>query len=469
MAISSTGIGSGLDVTSIISQLTALEKQPLKSLQNKATNLQTQLSVMGQVQSQVSALSSAATKLGSVLTWKGSTSASSNPAALTVSASTGTAAAAFSIEVSKLARAQSLALPAAPPLPGATEQLGYGTLSIKVGSKDAVTVTIADGEGTLTQIAAKINATAGVGVTATVVRDNSGKDNLLIRSNTTGTDSAFTIGVTEGTGGTISVPSNLSRLSYTAGNFAMSATQAAQNVEGTINGVGFTSQKSTLVGLVPGVTLNFLQTTTAPVEVTVAKDTASIQQSLQDFVTAYNALNATLSDATKYDAATKTAGVLQGDTVATGLQGALRSLIGSSSKTGSTFSRLAEVGVTSQLGGNLALDTVKFNAATTDIDNLQKLFTAFNGSDATNGFGVRIKAFANGLLAATGTVSNKNDAIKKSLDRNADEQLLINNRASRVEERLKKQYSALDTKMASLTALNAYVAQQVTAWNKSTG
>lgn len=469
MAISSTGIGSGLDVTSIISQLTALEKQPLKSLQTRATNLQTQLSVMGQVQSQVSALSTAATKLGSVLTWKGTTATSSNTSALTVSAATGTAAASFSLEVSKLARAQSLALPALPALPGATDQLGYGALSIKVGSKSAVAVTIADGEGTLTQIAAKINATSGVGVTATVVRDSTGKDNLLIRSNSTGTDSAFTIDVTEGTGGTVSVPSNLSRLSYTAGNYAMSVTQAAQNVEGTINGVAFASQKSTLADLVPGVTLNFLQATTAPVEVTIAKDTASIQQSVQDFITAYNGLNATLTEATKYDAATKTAGVLQGDTVATGLQGALRSLIGSSSRTGSTFSRLSEVGITAQLGGNLALDTAKFSAATADMDNLQKLFTAFNGSDATNGFGVRIKSFATGLLAVTGTVSNKNDAIKKALDRNSDEQLKVNNRASLVEERLKKQYSALDTKMAGLTALNSYVAQQVTTWNKSTG
>jgi flagellar hook-associated protein 2 len=468
MAISSTGIGSGLDVTSIISQLSALEKQPLKALQTKATNLQTQLSVMGQIQSQVSALATAAGSLGSVLTWKGSTATTSNADALTVSAATGTAAASFSVEVSQLAKAQSLSLPAVPALPASIDQVGYGTLSIKVGSADAIAVTIADGEGTLTQIAAKINATTGVGVTATVLRDSSGKDNLLIRSNTTGTDSAFTIGVTEGTGGTLSVPSNLSRLSYTAGNFAMSATQPAQNVVGTLNGVAITSQKNTLADIVPGVTLNFLKTTTAPVEIVVAKDTAAINKSLQDFMAAYNALNATLNDATKYDAGTKTAGAFQGDSVATGLQRALRSLMGSTSATGSTFSRLADVGITAQLGGDLSIDNTKLTAAMVDVPNLQKLFTAFNGSDATNGFGLRVKDFSNGLLAATGAVSNKNDAIKKALDRNAADQTKVNTRATLMEERLKKQYSALDTKMASLTALNSYVAQQVTTWNKST-
>jgi flagellar hook-associated protein 2 len=472
MAISSTGLGSGLDVTSIISQLSALEKQPLKALQTKATNLQTQLSTMGQIQSQVSALSSAALKLGSVLGWRGTTATSSNTAAVTVSASTGATAASYNVEVVKLAKAQSLALPisvGSPALPAAADQLGYGTLSIKVGTKDAITVDIADGQGSLAQIAAKINSTANIGVTASVLSDGSGKVNLLIRAKDTGTDAGFTIGVTEGTGGTVSLPSNLSRLSYTTGNFAMTQNQAAQNAEATVNGVTVTGQKNTLTDVVGGLSMTLAQVTTAPVEVEVAKDTASINKNLQDFMTAYNDLNATLSDATKYDAATKTAGAFQGDSAATGLQRALRSLMGSTTTTGSTYSRLADVGITAQLGGALTMDNTKMNAAFGDIENLQKLFTNFGGTDATNGFGLRIKNFASGLLAATGTVTNKTAAVQKALDNNAADQTKVNTRATLLEERLKKQYSALDTKMASLTALNSYVAQQVTTWNKSTG
>lgn len=471
MAISSTGLGSGLDVTSIISQLSALEKQPLKALQTKAANLQTQLSTMGQIQSQVAALSSAAAKLGSVLGWRGATATSSNTAAVTVSASTGATAASYNVEVVKLAKAQSLALPTtvgSTALPAAADQLGYGTLSIKVGTKDAIAVEIADGEGTLAQIAAKINSTANIGVTASVLADGSGKVNLLIRAKDTGIDAGFTIGVTEGTGGTVSVPSNLSRLSYTTGNFAMAQNQAAQNAEATVNGVTVTGQKNTLTDVVGGLSMTLSQVTTAPVEVVVAKDTATITKNLQDFMTAYNALNATLEDSTKYDAGTKTAGPFQGDSVATGLQRALRSLMGSTTTTGSTFNRLADVGLSAQLGGALTLDSTKINAAFGDIENLQKLFTNFGGTDSTNGFGLRIKDFANGLLAAAGTVTNKSAAVQKALERNSADQTKVTNRASLLEERLKKQYSALDTKMASLTALNSYVAQQVTTWNKST-
>lgn len=471
MAISSTGIGSGLDVTSIISQLSALEKQPLKALQTKAAKLQTQLSTVSQIQSQVAVLASAATKLSSVLDWKGITSSSSNSSAVTVSATTAATPSNFNVEVSALAKAQSIAMPTtvgSPALPTSTEQLGYGKLTIQVGSKTPVEVTIADGKGTLTDIAKAINAASGVGVTATVMNDGTGKQNLLIRSNSTGTDGAFTITATEGTGGSISVPSNLSRLSYVAGSYNMAATQTAQNATMTVNGVAVSSQTNTFADVVPGVTLTAAQLTTQPAVVTVARDTAAITKNVQDFISAYNALNSTLAEATKYDATTGAAGVLQGDSVATGLGNALRSVMGATINSGSTYTRASQLGITAALGGALSLDASKLTAAmAADQDNTQKFFTAFNGSNDKNGFGVRVKDFVNGLLASTGTVTTKANAIQKALNTNAAAQNAVNAKATLFEERLKKQYSTLDAKMASLSALNSYVAQQVTTWNKS--
>ncbi len=148
MAISSTGIGSGLDVPNIISQLTALEKQPLKALQKTATKLDTQLSTVGVIQSNVSSLASAASKLSSVLTWKGTTASSTNANVVSATASTGAAAASYSVAVTQLARAQALSLPTgsgSPALPAAGESIGFGTLSIQVGSKPAVDISIAEG------------------------------------------------------------------------------------------------------------------------------------------------------------------------------------------------------------------------------------------------------------------------------------------------------------------------------------
>jgi flagellar hook-associated protein 2 len=470
MAISSTGIGSGLDVNSIVSQLVALEKQPLKALQSRATGLQSQLSTLGKIQSQVSTLATAAGKLGSVLTWKGTTSSSSNTTALTVTSASTATPAAFSLEISQLAKAQSLAIPAGltdPALPDVGTQFGTGTLTIQVGSNAAVNVEIDPGKGSLSEIAAAINGSAA-GVSATVLRDGTGKENLLLRAKDTGAAGTFTIAVTDDDGNSADT-TGLSRLNFQPGNQLMQQTQAAQNLQGTVNGIAVTSSKNTLTDTVPGITISALQVTTAPVTVEVTRDNSVVTKAMQDFVTAYNDLNTLLKESTKYDAATKVAGVFQGDTATNNLARALSGLVSAPFNTGSTFTGLSQVGLTAKLGGALELNSSKFTEALADPENLQKLFANFGGTDATNGFGLRMRDFSNGLLAATGTVTSKNDALKRAIDNNQKDQDKVTDRATLAEARLRKQYSALDSKMASLSALNTYVTQQVAAWNKSSG
>ena len=68
-SIASQGIGSGLDVKSIVSQLVALEKQPLNALKTNAAVINTRISAFGQIKSLVSAMSSAAGTLNSLTTW----------------------------------------------------------------------------------------------------------------------------------------------------------------------------------------------------------------------------------------------------------------------------------------------------------------------------------------------------------------------------------------------------------------
>ena len=77
--ITSAGIGSGLDVNSIISSLMAVESQPLTALQSKATNLQTDLSAFGQVQSLVSSLQDAAKPLFDPAQFKLTNTSSTDP------------------------------------------------------------------------------------------------------------------------------------------------------------------------------------------------------------------------------------------------------------------------------------------------------------------------------------------------------------------------------------------------------
>lgn len=477
MSVSSIGIGSGIDVESIISQMTALEKRPLTTLQTKASTIQARVSLVGQIKSQVAALSTAASKLATASSWTGVTVKSSNESAVTGSVTGAASSTSFSVEVQQMAAAQSTASNAVT----VDSAIGTGTLNIDIGtwnysgtpaftpgSASTISVTIGAGEGTLTKIAAKINA-ASAGVTATVLRDASG-ERLLMRSNSTGETTGFRIQAVGDSDGNNTDSTGLSQLAFDPanGSFGMAANtyQKGLNTKATINGIAVQSTNTTLADAVPGLTLNFGAVTTSPATVTVANDTATIKKNIQDFMASYNSLSKTLTEATKYDEANKSGGLMQGDSVITGLQGAMRSLLGSSSS-GSTFSRLAEVGLEMQRGGLLTLSSSKLDTALKDPVNLAALFTADNTGTAADGFGVKVKAFSDGLLATGGTVTTKSDALQTALTRNSKDQGKVNERVALMEKRLRAQYSALDTKMAGLTALNTYISQQVTQWNKS--
>ena len=77
--ISSPGIGSGLDIQSIVSQLVALERAPLAPLQTQANKFQSKISVFGTLSSMMNSLGELGTKLADPNAFKavkGSSSAS---------------------------------------------------------------------------------------------------------------------------------------------------------------------------------------------------------------------------------------------------------------------------------------------------------------------------------------------------------------------------------------------------------
>jgi flagellar hook-associated protein 2 len=470
MAISSTGVGSGLDVKSIVTQLVAIEKQPLQPLQAKATVFQTQLSLYGKIKSLASALGDAAALLAGASGWNAQKASSSNAAAVSVTADASAVAAALSVSVGQLARAQSSASVgvAAGVAVGAT-----GSLNIEMGSWSNAAVpvftpagssippiSIAAGD-TVSAIAGKINA-ANAGVTATVLRDGA-NERLVIRSATTGEAAGFRLNTPADAGLAALGFTNPSDVGPAPG--AIFVGQTALNAKVTINGVAVVSATNTMTNAIPGVTLQLSQVTTAPVEITVANDADAVKKNIQGFVDAYNALNQTLADATKYTAATKTGGPLQGDATTMALQNTLRAILGSSSA-GSTFSRLSEVGIERQTDGSLKVNATKLASAQLDLPNLKNLFATNNNNAATNGFGLKVRDFSRGLVASDGSVSNKSKALQGSINSNTKDQDRVNERASRVEAQLYRQYSALDTQMAKLNGLNSYVTAQLAVWNK---
>lgn len=464
MALSSAGVGSGLDVKSIVTQLVAIEKQPLKQLQTKATAIQTQLSLYGKVKSQVSALGDAAAILAGPSGWSAQKASSSNAAAVGVSVGSSAAASSISVSVQQLARAQSSASVG---VASGVAVGASGTLNIEVGSWSSaavpvftpgtsVPISIVAGD-TVSAIASKINS-ASAGVTATVLRDGA-NERLVIRSSTTGVASGFRLNNPADVG--------LAAFGFTnPSDGASFSGQTALDAKVKINGVDIVSATNKMTDVIPGVSLQLNQVTTASAEITIENDQEAVQKNIQAFVDAYNALNATIADATKYVAATKTGGPLQGDATTLGLQSALRSMLGSTS-VGSTFSRLSDIGIERQTDGSLKINSTKLSGAQQDLTNLKSLFTTNNNDPLTNGFGLKVRDFSRAMVAFDGQVTSKSAALQASINRNTKDQDRVNDRASRVEAQLYKQYSALDAQMAQLNGLNSFVTAQLAVWNKS--
>jgi len=457
--ISSAGIGSGLDVKSIVSQLVALEKQPLTKLQTKADTVKAQVSTFGQIKSMISALSDAVRGLSSVTGWNAVTATSSDSASVSVSAIGGASPTVFSVGVTTLAKAQATTSAAVTPSGSA---VGAGTLKLALGSGSFVDIEVSDTD-TVANVASTING-AGAGVTATVLTDASG-DRLMLRSSKTGLEAAFTLSVTADAD---TDPDDANGIGLSRLVVGSTTTQAAADAEATVNGVTVTSASNVFENTVAGVTFTALKETTTPAEITIAKDLSKVKTNIETFVKAYNEINKAINEATKYDASTKTAGLLQGDSTVLGLQSALRGIL-QSGTSGGAFSRLSDIGITQQLGGELTIDSAKLDAALLNPDDLKNLFRASTSDAMTDGLATKLQTFTTGLMAATGFFSTKEGSLQRALDRNSQDQTKVNERAARVEAQLNKRYSALDAQMASLTALNAYVAQQVTTWNKSTG
>ena len=476
--LSSPGIGSGLDVNSIVTQLMALERRPVDQLQSATTRYQTQLSAFGKLQSAMTTLRDAARKLSDAANWTPSTIVSSNPASVSASSTGSTPPGRYSVLVSQLAAAQTVSSGS---FASASDAVGDGSLTIELGRwstdatgftpKDgspAVTVTIAPGATSLQNIRDAINS-AGAGVSASIVTDANGA-RLALRSTATGETNGFRISAVEGNGnGNVNTTAGLSQLAFDPANGGVGMTQslAAANATATINGVAINSASNTLTEVLDGLTIKLGQVGSTAVDITADRDSVAIRKSITDFATAYNDLVKLTREQTKFDEGTKSAGTLQGDRSAVGLLSQLRSLVGSNSGASTAFMRLSSVGLEPQSDGTLKVNDSKLDAALSRIDELKTFFSRNDTGTANDGFGVMLRDFGDGTLSSDGVLTTRQTGLQERIARNADSVSRLEERLAMVEKRLRERYTRLDTNMAQLSGLQDYVSQQITRWNSS--
>ncbi|HYL17875.1 MAG TPA: flagellar filament capping protein FliD [Burkholderiales bacterium] len=389
--LSSPGIGSGLDVNSIVSALMQVEQIPLTSLNQKEASYQAELSAYGTVNSALSALQSSLTTLNTPSSFDVLSATVSDNTVLTASAASNAAAGSYNVQVSQLAQAQTLV---AAGQANTTQSIGTGaptTITFQFGtisggtlangtysgatfSQDGTvasgTVTIDSSNNSLPGIRDAINA-ANIGVTASIVNDGGASPyRLVLQSSSTGAARSMSINV--------SGDATLAGLlSYNAGGTQnLTQATAAQNATLAVNGINLTSASNTVANAIQGVTFNLTKAGTS--NVTVSQDSSGVQTAVQGFLKAYNDLQSTISQVSSYDATTKTAGPLLGDASLQGIEAQIRDLLGTplAGSLGS-FSSLAQLGIAFEQDGTMSLDSSKLSAALSkDPTSVQRIFSS---------------------------------------------------------------------------------------------
>jgi len=425
---------SSIDVNAIVGQLMILERRPLDALNRRESQIQSKLTALGRVQGAVTALQDAVAALRQPQAFAVPRAAVSGDAATAV-AGTGAVTGRFTVAVSQLARAQSMASAA---VAAADTDIGSGALTIFAadGTTVLATVNVGDtGAGTLAEVRDEINA-AGIAVKASLVNDG-GQVRLVLNSRETGADNGFQVSADPG----------LSAL-------ALTTTQNAQDAEYTFNGLALTSASNTIADIVTGLTITLTRQppagsppgTTVEAEIAVDLDTEAVRNGVEDLVKAYNSLNSLIGELTKYDPNTRTAAVLNGESVLRRLQGQIRSLVtGSRTAASGEFTRLSEVGIEYQRDGSLKLNSTKFDAAlTADPEKLARLFTADATLAEEQGFAVRLRSQLAGLVEPEGILDARQEGLRASIRTLDQQQERLEARLALIETRLRNEYSKLD-------------------------
>lgn len=376
--ITASGLGSGIDIKSLASQLVAAERGPATSrLDSRESKLKAQISAFGSFKSVLSNLQSSLASLKKIDTFQSLKATIANDTLLTATANNGAQVGEYAIKVEQLAQAQRLATAADHTFASTNATVGTGTLTFQFGTVDSTddtftanasktvkTVTIDPTNNTLAGVRDAINK-ANIGVTASVVNDGHGY-RLVLGAKDSGAANSLKITVNDDDG-IDDDQDGLSLLAYDpvgATGKNLTETVAAQNARINLDGLTVTSASNTIQDAVPGVTLNLKTQGETATRLTVSEDASVTTKALETFVNSYNDMMKTTKSLTAYNKDTKTAGTLAGDQNVRSTINRIRDIFTSSvTGTAGAYKSLADAGVSLQSDGTLKLDSSKLKTA----------------------------------------------------------------------------------------------------------
>lgn len=440
--ITASGLGSGLDVESIISGLMRLEQRPLSVLHQRQDDVKARISAIGTLKSAVSDFKTAMADLKKVSAFEVYTATSQDEEIFTATANSSAVAGSYTIDTSQVSHqlAQAHKIQTLDFTDDTSSVGNTGTLRFEFAAKspaESFDIAIDSNNNTLQGIRDAINnATDNIGITATIINVDSGS-RLIVTSDETGLESEMSISDVSGT------------LSATLG---FSNVADAQNAIFSIDGNTVTSQSNTIKDAIEGVTIKLESLGTASKTLRIDNDTDTVKERVQEFVDAYNNLTSTFD--------TLQAGRLQGDNIMLSVERQLRNIFNTTPNNLNTpLKYLSEIGITTnELGLLVVSDSELEDALNLDYDGVAELL-----ADDDQGYIYRLENFADDLLDIEGMLTTRtdvlNDQVKGFDQRIADTEY----RLGLIEARYRKQFTSLDSLLSGLNNTSSFLAQQLSS------
>tara|TARA_R110001606_G_scaffold395213_1_gene567049 strand:- start:34451 stop:35830 length:1380 start_codon:yes stop_codon:yes gene_type:complete len=448
MAITANGIGSGIDVESLVTQLIAAEGEPATTrINKKEATWQADLSAYGSLKSALSSFQTAVKKLNDPADFLGRTSTSSNTEVFSATADKTAVPGKYNIEVIQLAES---AKSRSGNFTSADEVVGIGSLAISLGAK-TFNVTVDGENNTLAGLRDAINAASdNPGLTASIINVDGGS-RLVLTSDKLG--SANTIGiVVSDSDGQSTDTAGLSRLA----TVNLTTVQAAQDAIINVDDQPVTRDSNSFSDVIAGVKFTLDSASPGTVEsLAIGLDKGSLIKNVNSFVTAYNSLADTMANLSSYNADTGAAGTLLGDSALRSVQNQIRQTM-TSSISGLGFDSLVAIGITTNDEGHLEVDSAKLDTVmTNDYTAVSQLFAS------ENGLAKSLDSVLERYISTDGILTAREGGLQSSIDSLDADRELLNRRLASLDARYRAQFTAMDILVAQLTSLGDYMTQQL--------
>jgi len=463
MAIASQGIGAGLDIASLVSQLVAAEGTPkLNQLDRREASFQAEISAFGTLKGALSSFQGNLSQLKDLSSFQQRQASSSDSEIFTATASSTADIGQYGIEVVQLAQAQKLISDG---FSTASDVVGTGTLKLSQGTS-SFSITIDSSNETLSGIRDAINnSVANTGIRAAIINVDDGvggtESKLVLTADETGLDNAITVEVDEDGNSVLTDAvdedtTGLSQLVFKTGVTNLTETTAALDGQIKVDNQLISSSSNKFSDVINGVTISAVGIG-AGETLTITNDTAHISDALNSFIDSYNSLVTIIDSLSAFDTETNTAATLVGDSTLRAIEFAVRQQLSATVPgLSNAANSLVAIGVTTNESGQLTLDQSKLNSALED--NLDELAQFFASDD---GLANNLDSLISNYIDSEGIITARTDGLKDRVDDITDQRLALDRRLIKIEARLLKQFTAMDELVASLNNTSNFLTQQL--------